>query len=86
MASTFSDPSVKADMPYATVKKNLQKAGWSVVQRSVSTEPPIYKDFPEVDCGDGYEAVCSAGFKKATKQIGIIVTNKNGTLVVVGEY
>lgn len=74
-----------AGMPYAKAKRLLSAAGWQVSPaQSVQTALP---DFPEIECGQGVDAVCSAGFHKADQAVAMIVgTTPAGQPFVQGTY
>jgi hypothetical protein len=82
-ASNFSmaeqDPSevlraigIKEGLPCAKVKASLVARGWRPDMSEAESRPP-YKQHPEISCGSGADAICSAGFIKGREQIAIMV-------------
>lgn len=72
-------------MPYAKARRLLVAAGWQV-SRAESTKAPV-PDFPEIECGQGQGAVCSAGFHKDDQAIAMLVgTTLAGQPFVQGTY
>ena len=76
---------ITAGMPYAKAKRLLSAAGWQVsaAERADTALP----DFPEIECGQGRDAVCSAGFQHAGQVVAMIVgTTPAGQPFVQGGY
>ncbi len=72
-------------MPYAQARDRLLKQGWTLDQTGVPKEPD-YKLFPEVVCGRGFDAVCSARYQKNGIRIMLYVTDLSGRLTVKEVY
>lgn len=76
---------ITAGMPYAKAKRLLSAAGWEVTTpaRAQASLP----GFAEIDCGQGRDAVCSAGFHKADQTLAMIVgITPAGQPFVQGSY
>ncbi len=76
---------ITAGMPYAKAKRLLDAAGWRVTPpESAQAALP---DFPEIECGQGRDAVCSAGFHKDDQSVAMIIgTTQAGQPYVRGTY
>lgn len=67
--------------PYAAARKILAKTGWASDLHEDS--PHSYPEFPEIVCGNGMDAICSARFIKDGKAIQLTVDQNSKTLLVV---
>ncbi|WDS36590.1 hypothetical protein [Pseudoxanthomonas sp.] len=77
---------IKVGMPYAKAKALLLGAGWKAAAPDHEGAPAIAGN-PEVDCGEGWQAVCSAGYDKDREQYAIVLTpTDDGKLLVQGTY
>ncbi|HYQ22284.1 hypothetical protein [Stenotrophomonas sp.] len=76
---------ISAGMPYAKAKRLLDAAGWQV-------SPPesgqaALPGFPEIECGQGRDAICSAGFHRNGQSLAMIIgTTQAGQPFVQGTY
>jgi len=76
---------ITAGMPYAKAKRLLDAAGWQATPPE-STQATL-PDFPEIECGQGRDAVCSAGFHKNDQSVAMIIgTTQAGQPFVQGTY
>ncbi len=66
MPAALKAMDAKWEMDYKTLRRFLPKAGWVATPREYS-HPTVY-GFPEVNCGQGWQAVCSSGFHKASRK------------------
>lgn len=82
--STESEPSTSLPL-YTEVAQALLASGWQRIpaeQGEISLSP----DFPEVTCGEGVHAICTAGFKRDEEYRALIVEWREGQLRVVDDY
>lgn len=49
-------------------------------------EKSLTETYPEITCGSGSMAVCSAVFRKGNRSIAVIITKSDNELIVLGEY
>ncbi len=54
---------LRTGMDYAPVRSALLQHGWTAEPHDYDGAPPIAR-YPEVDCGQGWQAVCSVGYRK----------------------
>lgn len=71
-------------MEYKAAKAALLASGWSV-QPSAQSEA-AFPASPEVECGSGLDAICSAGFSKGSEAFGLVVERRGTSIVVTGAY
>lgn len=72
-------------MSYRQAKEILEKNNWSPTVEDGSK--PTFVDFPEINCGEGYNAICSVGFEKGKSEMAIVVKrNKNFEFIVDDSY
>lgn len=72
-------------MAYAKAKRLLVAAGWQVTPPEA--DEAAVPDFPEIACGQGRDAVCSAGFRKDEDSVAMIIgTTQAGQPFVQGTY
>lgn len=77
---------IRVGMPYAQARQALVGAGWQV-EAPEAGGTPVFPATPEVECGQGRDAVCSAGYRKGTEAYGLMLeTAKHGPLRVQGAY
>ena len=60
-------------MTYVHAKAVLRAAGWNPILSQ--SEPHQEKNFPEISCGAGLDAVCEAGFQKGDKTLVLSLYN-----------
>jgi len=75
-------------MPYREARQHMIRHGWApdpteARERYKPGHLP-YPEFPEVTCGEGYDAICSGWFLKGTESRTISVREVRKTLVVRG--
>ncbi|WP_416057158.1 hypothetical protein [Stenotrophomonas maltophilia] len=76
---------ITAGMPYAKAKRLLDAAGWQATLPE--SRQAALPDFPEIECGQGRDAVCSAGFRKEGQSVAMIIgTTQAGQPFVQGTY
>jgi hypothetical protein len=75
---------IKLKTPYANAKKLMLKNGWTLTPTIYLPNHPPYKEFPEIICGEGYDAICSAEFAKENQTMVVSVRALQGRLVVRG--
>ncbi|HDS0950407.1 TPA: hypothetical protein QDZ34_001979 [Stenotrophomonas maltophilia] len=76
---------ITAGMPYAKAKRLLDAAGWQATPPE--SRQAALPDFPEIECGQGRDAVCSAGFRKEGQSVAMIIgTTQAGQPFVQGTY
>ncbi|MGE6334402.1 hypothetical protein [Stenotrophomonas sp. NPDC077659] len=74
---------ITAGMPYAKAKRLLGAAGWQVTPPE--SRQAVLPDFPEIECGQGRDAVCSAGFHRNDQSLAMIIgTTQAGQPFVQG--
>lgn len=83
----FGDEVATADFTgqkYQLLRDTFIKQGW--LPDAEHTDPKVYPEFPEISCGAGKDAICSAGFKLGSRYEAIIIEEKGGELIVAGSY
>ncbi|MER2177238.1 MAG: hypothetical protein ABS955_06010 [Stenotrophomonas maltophilia] len=73
---------ITVGMPYAQAKAALIKAGW-VPSAPDNDGKPVFAAHPEVDCGQGWNAICSAGFQIGNEAYGLVLTPTDDDKLVV---
>lgn len=73
---------IKLKMPYSEAKKLMLKNGWKLSLFEKHT--PDYKDFPEITCGEGYDAICSAAYSNGKTEQILHVREIKNKLVIRG--
>ncbi len=72
-------------MVYVKAKSILTKSGWKPVLDEEAGK--ISRQFPEISCGTGKDAVCSAGFKKDKENVAFLLKSvSKSEFVVDGTY
>ncbi len=70
--------------PYAQVRQQLAKAGWSLDQKWMGEhlmEPPTENGLV---CGSGWDAVCTTAFRKNRQVISLILSATNDGTPLIG--
>ena len=79
---------IKLKMPYAEARARMLRNGWtpdfSEAELRYKGNYRPYKRFPEILCGEGFDAICSAPFTKDEGYHSIEVREIKGMLVVRG--
>lgn len=70
---------------YEKVKNELLEDGWEIDESDLD-EKPVYPDYPEISCGAGSQAICSAGFMKGSEYHSFVISKKKGQLIIEDEY
>ena len=75
-------------MSYREARQRMIKHGWApdpieANARHTAAHPP-YPEFPEVLCGEGYDAICSGWFSKGSESRMLDVRAVKKVLVVRG--
>ena len=76
---------VQLDSSYATARAKLLGTSWkadSAWGQPDASRPYAYQQYPEVGCGQGYDAVCTGRFKKAGQSILLTIDQNTSTLRV----
>ncbi|WMJ69691.1 hypothetical protein [Stenotrophomonas sp. 24(2023)] len=85
MPAPWRELGIVPGMAYAKARRLLVAAGWQVT-RAESAKAAV-PDFPEIECGQGHGAVCSAGFHKEGQAIAMMIgTTLAGQPFVQGTY
>jgi hypothetical protein len=83
LAKTFG---LKLKHAYSINRKILMEAAWQPDLKwglSGIHHKLAYQDFPEILCGDGYDAVCTGRFVKGSKEILLTIDHNHKTLPVM---
>ncbi|WP_333004351.1 hypothetical protein [Vibrio coralliilyticus] len=70
---------------YKVVKSELLAKGWETLPKQEG-EISLSQRYPEITCGSGSMAICSAGFRKKQESVGIIVTDSDIGIMVLEVY
>ena len=73
---------LRVPLAYAKARDWMLEHGWRVDATSIPTVSD-YPAHPEIACGRGYDAICSATFTKGTREIQLIVDQSKPGLPVV---
>jgi hypothetical protein len=76
---------VQLDSSYATARAKLLGRSWkadSAWGEPDGSRPRAYQQYPEVVCGQGYDAVCTGRFKKAEQAILLTIDQRTSKLLV----
>lgn len=85
LSAELSTLGITVGMPYAKAKRLLDAAGWHPTPPE--SRQAALPDFPEIGCGQGRDAVCSAGFHKDGQSFAMIIgTTQAGQPFVQGTY
>ena len=86
LPTAWTQIGITVGMPYAQAKALLIKAGW-VASAPDNEGTPVFAAHPEVDCGQGWDAICSAGFHRGNEAYGLVLTpTDDDTLLVQGVF
>lgn len=86
LPAAWSALGLKLGMPYAKARALLLGAGWKA-EAAAQDGAPAFADTPEVECGQGWQAICSAGYGKGGEQYALVLgTSDDGKLLVQGTY
>jgi len=86
LPAAWTEIGITVGMPYAQAKVRLIKAGW-LASAPDSEGTPVFAAHPEVECGQGWDAICSAGFHRGNEAYGLVLTPTNDDkLLVQGVY
>lgn len=69
---------------YQVLREALLKQGW--LPDMQHSDPEVYPEYPEIACGSGKNAICSAGFALGDRYEAVMVEVKDGELIVSGSY
>lgn len=69
---------------YQVLREALLKQGW--LPDMQHSDPEVYPEYPEIACGSGKDAICSAGFALGDRYEAVMVEVKDGELIVSGSY
>lgn len=70
------------EMDYRTLRSALLKTGWNALPREYSHSTVL--GFPEVNCGQGWQAVCSSGFRKGERELFLWLHPTGSKLILIG--
>jgi hypothetical protein len=77
---------VTVGMKYDEAKARLATDSWQVSFPSSSSDAP-YPTNPEIECGQGLDVVCSAGFQKGKEFLALTIAETPAhVLLVSGSY
>lgn len=86
LPAAWTEIGITVGMPYAQAKVRLIKAGW-LASAPDSEGAPVFAAHPEVECGQGWDAICSAGFHRGNEAYGLVLTpTDDDKLLVQGVY
>lgn len=86
LPAAWTEIGITVGMPYAQAKVRLIKAGW-LASAPDSEGTPVFAAHPEVECGQGWDAICSAGFHRGNEAYGLVLTpTDDDKLLVQGVY
>lgn len=86
LPAAWTEIGITVGMPYAQAKLRLIKAGW-LASAPDSEGTPVFAAHPEVECGQGWDAICSAGFHRGNEAYGLVLTpTDDDKLLVQGVY
>lgn len=69
---------------YLLLRDAFIKQGW--LPDTEHADPKVYPEFPEISCGSGKDAICSAGFKLGSRYEAVVIEVKSSELIVAGSY
>jgi len=88
VASDLAQYGIHLRMHYREARQRMLTHGWALDPTEVNAKygqgPRPYPEFPEVLCGEGYDAICSGWFSKEFASRTIDVRIVEGNLVVRG--
>lgn len=84
VAEELSRYGIKVGMPYSRAKALMLKNGWVIDPDEVFGSSNPYKSYPEIVCGEGYDAVCAAGFSKQNRHHTLDVRKVRSRIVIRG--
>lgn len=84
LPKALRDAGIRQSMRYDEAKRLLLAAGWRI--EPPNGEPPIYRQHPEISCGEGWQAVCSVGLTQGPASHGLVVKEIRKALVVDSAY
>jgi uncharacterized protein len=85
-ASLTKAVGVQLQSSYATARSNLFRSAWtadSTWGKSGVHKQLAFQQYPEVLCGEGYDAVCSGRFEKSGRAILLTIDRKTKKLQVI---
>ena len=86
LPAAWTQIGITVGMPYAQAKALLIKAGW-LASAPDNEGTPVFAAHPEVACGQGWDAICSAGFSRKNEAYGLVLTpTDDGNLRVQGVF
>jgi hypothetical protein len=86
LPAAWTQIGITVGMPYAQAKAALIKAGW-VASAPDNDGDPVFAAHPEVDCGQGWDAICSAGYGRGNETYGLVLApTDDGKLLVQGVF
>ncbi len=86
LPAAWTQIGITVGMPYAQAKALLLTAGW-IAGAPDNEGDPVFAAHPEVDCGQGWDAICSAGFSRKNEAYGLALTpTDDGNLRVQGVF
>ena len=68
--------------PYSANRNILLRAAWRPDTEGMDS-PPLFKVFPEISCGTGYDAICQAVFLKDGRSLVLTVDQNKKNLPLV---
>ena len=86
LADSLSSVGINLGMNYNKGKTTLTNNGWRVLEEQDQYAIKPFKQFPEITCGSGYDAICSVGFERDGASFALTVKKQDGIVVITGEY
>ena len=80
--ATAKAAGLKLGNTYAANRDILLRASWQLDTGDVDSRP-LFKAYPEISCGTGYDAVCQASFSKDGKSLVLTVDQNQKNLPLV---
>lgn len=82
MPGTLKALGARWEMDYRTLRPALLKAGWVGTPREYSHRTIL--GFPEVNCGQGWQAVCWSMFRKDGRDVSLLLhPTDDGRLILI---
>jgi len=82
MPGTLRTIGARWEMDYRVLRPALLKAGWRGTPREYSHRTVL--GFPEVNCGQGWQAVCWSTFHKNGRELHLELHPTDDSLILIG--
>lgn len=70
--------------PYAAVKRDLVRHGWSVDQKWMDENAISESIHDGLVCGNGWDAVCATAFRKKQQTVSLVLSGANAGTPLIG--